>query len=239
MYRLAIAIAIVAVALVGCSKSDSADIKTSGIHATITARAEGAGQTRVTAELFLGNPIDLNFVELSADDQLVARHAGQSQTMTESQLLNIVSYSAAFPTEAANESFEVAFERGPDDVSAPSSTCTLPAPFTLAAPPSSSSRAAAFTLTWSPSGTADRMTVTVDGTCIDLASIPVTGDPGTVTIAAGTIRKKMAQGETIVDSCQAQIHIERARPGQLDAHYGKGGDITAIQARVVTFTTAP
>ncbi|CAN5696501.1 hypothetical protein BH11MYX3_BH11MYX3_23540 [soil metagenome] len=237
MYRLTFAVSLVA--LVGCSKTDSEDLKTSGIYASITARAEGAGQTRVTAELLIGNPINLNFVELSADDELIARHAGQSQTMTESQLLNIVSYSATFPTEASGESFEVGFERGPDDVSAPSSTASLPAPFTLAAPPATSSRAAALTLTWSPSATADQMSITIDGPCIDSANIPVTGDPGSVTIAAGTIKKKMvAQGETVEDSCQARLRIERSRAGQIDSHYGKGGDIHGVQSRMATFTTA-
>ncbi len=238
MYRLALAVFLIPLA--ACSKTASEDIKTSGIYATIGARADGSGMTRVSAELFIGNPINLNFVELSADDELVASHAGQAKPMIESELLNIVSYSATFPTEAAGETFEVAFERGPDDVSAPSSLATLPAPFTLAAPPASSSRAAGMTLTWSPSGTADRMSLTIDGPCIDVAYIPVTGDPGTVTIAAGTLKKKLApQGETVEDSCQARVRIDRSRPGQLDSHYGKGGDIAGVQARMAMFTTAP
>jgi hypothetical protein len=227
------------VLLVGCSKSDSGDILTSGMYGSINARASGTGTTLVSTSLFLGNPINLNFIELSDGDRLVVRHGGQEVVPTEGELLNVVSYTASFPTDAEGEEFEVAFERDVD-AGAPSSVATLPAPYTLAPPPASSSRAAALTLTWSPSGTGDAMTLVVEGSCIDTANVPVAGDPGTVTIAAATLRKKMAaMGQTIDDSCQATVKVERKREGVIDAHFGKGGHATGIQARSATFTTAP
>jgi hypothetical protein len=216
------------VLLVGCSKSDSGDILTSGMYGSINARASGTGTTLVSTSLFLGNPINLNFIELSDGDRLVVRHGGQEVVPTEGELLNVVSYTASFPTDAEGEEFEVAFERDVD-AGAP-----------LAPPPASSSRAAALTLTWSPSGTGDAMTLVVEGSCIDTANVPVAGDPGTVTIAAATLRKKMAaMGQTIDDSCQATVKVERKREGVIDAHFGKGGHATGIQARSATFTTAP
>jgi hypothetical protein len=211
---------------------------TSGMYGSISARAEGDGKTRVTTSLFLGKPIDLNFIELSDDDKLVVRHAGQEMTPSEGELLNIVSYTATFATDAEGEMFEVSLERTVD-AGAPSSTATLPTPFTLAAPPATSSRAAAMTLTWSPSGSANTMTAVIDGTCIDQLSVPITGDPGTVTIAAGMIKKKTAQqGETVAESCTAELRIERSKMGTLDSHFGKGGSVLGIQSRKATFTSS-
>ncbi|MEO7092582.1 MAG: hypothetical protein ABI175_04975 [Polyangiales bacterium] len=233
MHRLALFALLVG----GCSKSDSGDILTSGMYGSIHARAEGDGKTHVVTSLFLGQPIDLNFIELSDDDKLVVRHAGQEMTPSEGELLNIVSYTATFNTEAEGEMFEVAFQRTVD-AGAPSSIATLPTPFTLAAPPATSSRAAAMTLTWSPSGSGNTMTASIDGSCIDLVTVPITGDTGSVTIPADMIKKKMAQqGQTIPDSCTAEIRIERQKMGTLDSHFGKGGSVQGIQARKATFTT--
>ena len=233
MHRLAV----LALLLGGCSKSDSGDILTSGMYGSISARAEGDGRTRVITSLFLGQPIDLNFIQLSADDKLVVRHAGQEMTPSEGDILNIVSYTATFSTDAEGEMFEVSLQRTVD-AGAPSSIATLPTPFTLTAPPATSSRAAAMTLTWSPGGSANAMSAVIDGACIDQVTVPITGDPGSVTIAAGMIKKKTAQqGQTIADSCTAEVRIERSKTGTLDSHFGKGGSVLGIQSRKATFTT--
>lgn len=230
-------LALLALLVGGCSKSDSGDILTSGMYGSISARAEGDGKTRVITSLFLGQPIDLNFIELSDDDKLVVRHAGQEMTPSEGEILNIVSYTATFSTDAEGEMFEVSFQRTVD-AGAPSSVATLPTPFTLAAPPAASSRAAAMSLTWSPSGSANAMTASIDGSCIDPLNVQITGDTGTVTIPAGMIKKKTPQqGQTIADSCTAEIRIERSKPGSLDSHFGKGGSVLGIQSRKATFTS--
>ncbi len=232
-------LALLALLVGGCSKSDSGDILTSGMYASISARAEGDGKTRVITSLYLGKPIDLNFIELTDGDKLVVRHASQEMIPTEGDLLNIVSYTATFSTDAEGEMFEVSFERTVD-AGAPSSVATLPAPFTLTAPPATSSRAAAMTLTWSPLGSGNLMHAVIDGSCIDLLDVPITGDTGTVTIPAGMIKKRTPQqGQMIPDSCTAEFRIERSKPGTLDSHYGKGGLVTGVQARKATFTSNP
>ena len=52
------------VSLTGCAKTDSGDLLTSGIYAGISAQAKGDGTTDVYATLFVGNPLNLNFVDL-------------------------------------------------------------------------------------------------------------------------------------------------------------------------------
>jgi hypothetical protein len=110
----------------GCAKTDSSDLLTTGIYAQISARATRDGDTDVLASLFVGNPINLNYVDLTGDDRLIASHGGQDKTMTELIVLNVVSHHASFPTDNAGDSFEVSFERSIDD-GAPSSIARGPA----------------------------------------------------------------------------------------------------------------
>src|SRR5262249_3558367 len=133
------------VLMTACTKVDSQDILTHGMNAQIEARGDSFGNTTVTATLYLGDPINLNFVQLSTGDQLIARNAGASKPMAESSILNITSYSAQFATNAADEEFEVAFLRTVDN-GAPSSTVTIPDPFEIEPYTNPVSRAASMTI---------------------------------------------------------------------------------------------
>src|SRR5512138_2468522 len=95
----------------GCVKSDSQDILTHGIYADIGAQANGTGTTTVHATLYFGNPVNLNFVELTGTDALIASSGGQDKVMTETSILNIVSHTATFSTDADGAQFVVDFQR--------------------------------------------------------------------------------------------------------------------------------
>jgi hypothetical protein len=218
----------------GCAKTDSSDLLTTGIYAQISARATGDGDTDVLASLFVGNPINLNYVDLTGDDRLIASHGGQDKTMTELIVLNVVSHHASFPTDNAGDSFEVSFERSIDD-GAPSSIATLPEQFTLGAVGASSSRAAPLTVTWSPVEPASTMRWQVEGDCIELEQQELGADAGTLTIEANRIRKRM--GTTIADTCEMTLTVTRSRAGTLDPGFGKGGVIEGLQVREVMLTT--
>jgi hypothetical protein len=220
----------------GCAKTESSDLLTSGIYASLTARATGTGTTAVSATLYVGNPGNLNFVELTGDDQLIASYGGQHKVMSQIELLNIVSHSAEFPTDADGAAFDIALERSVDG-GAPMSTATLPARFTVAPLPATASRAAALPVTWSPSASPDPMTWRAVGPCIADAQGGITGDPGTMMIAAGTFVKR--QGQNIADTCMVSITVTRSRAGVLDTHYGKGGSAAGIQERTVMVMSAP
>jgi len=220
----------------GCAKTDSSDLLTSGIYAGLSARATGAGTTTVSATLYVGNPNNLNFVELTGDDQLIASYGGQSKTMGQTELGNIVSHYAEFSTDADGAAFQIAFQRVVD-AGAPMSTVTLPARFTVTPPPASASRAAALPLTWSPAASADPMTWKATGACIADAQGGITGDPGTMMIAAGTFVKP--QGQNIPDTCMVSITVTRSRPGVVDTHYGKGGTAAGVQERTVSVMSTP
>ena len=223
--------------LAGCTTTQSDDILTSGIYASIEAQAKGDGTTDVSATLFVGNPIGLNFVELTGDDSLVAISSGESKTMTERHVLNTVDHHAEFATDAEGARFEVVFDRSIDQ-GAPSSIAILPAKFSITTAPQTASRAQSLMLGWSPAGLADPMSWSVHGDCIEDENVPLTLDEGTVVIPANTIKKRM--GDAIAaDSCAVTFTIKRSKAGMLDPHYGKGGVIAGSQLRTVSITMTP
>jgi hypothetical protein len=219
----------------GCKVTDSDDILTRGMFASISATAEGTGSTTVSASLFLGPPSDLIFVDLTGGDQLIVHHGAQAKVMSETIILNIVSHTATFPVDAEDALFDVELRREVD-AGAPSSTVTLPAAFTLGGVPASVSRNVAFGVNWTGVST-DRMRWSADGACIEAASGTIAGDPGSVTMPAGTFRKRA--GTNIDDSCEVKVTVEREREGELDPAFGEGGTITGVQRRSVMFTSTP
>jgi hypothetical protein len=232
MKRLALLVLVTA-----CTKVNSEDILTHGMNAQIEARGDSFGNTSVSATLYLGDPINLNFVELSTGDQLLASSGAMSKTMQESSILNITSYNAQFSTNTADEEFEVAFIRTVDN-GAPSSTVTLPDPFDIEPYTNPVSRAADMTMAWSAPGQ-DKLEWSISGSCIDAAGAALQADTGGALVPAGTIKKRMSTGpnDVVPDSCEATLQLTRSRDGDLDPGYGKGGSIVGTQVRSTTFTT--
>ena len=230
-------LALIAVLASGCAKTDSSDLLTSGIYAAIVAEANGDGTTDVQATLYVGNPINFNFVELTGDDVLVASFGAQEKEMTEAQLLNVVSHHASFNSDNEGDQFQVSLDRSVDR-GAPNSFAVLPPKFTLDPLASTTaSRAANLTLRWSPIDANSQIRWQVEGDCIELEAQTETSDEGTVTIEANRLRKRM--GEGVPDECQMTIEVTRSKAGQLDPGYGKGGVIEGTQVRTLIVTTTP
>ena len=219
----------------GCKTTDSDGLLTDGMYAQISATADGTGNTTVGATLFLGPPSDLIFVHLAGGDQLIVHHGSESKVMSEQNILGIVTHAAVFASDGENDEFDIELRRQVDE-GAPSSTVTLPAPFTLGTVPASVSRAAAFGVDWTGTST-DRMRWTAEGSCIQTASGTISGEAGSVTMPAGTFKK--VAGQNVPDTCQVKVTILRERDGQLDRAFGEGGTATGVQTRSVMFTSTP
>lgn len=230
-------LAVTAAATTGCTTTESDSILTRGMYASISATADGTGETTVGATLFLGPPSDLVFIDLVGGDQLIAHQGSQSKVMSELIILNIVSHTAKFAGDREDDVFEVEFRREVD-AGAPSSLVSLPAPFTLDPVPASVSRGAAFGVSWAGAAAgSDPMRWGAEGSCIESAAGTIVGDPGSVTMPAGTFKK--LTGQNIADSCQVTVTVSRERDGDLDRAFGKGGTAMGVQRRVVTFTSTP
>jgi hypothetical protein len=220
--------------VVGCAQTPSNDLFTHGITAEITAQAAGDGTTTVGATFYVGNPIDLNFVQIDGSDQLSASFNGTKQTMAQTELGNIVSYSTTFDDDSEGDQFTVDLQRS-EDVSAPDSIATLPTPFTLAQPPTMASRAADLTLTWTSADSPDPIAWTATGSCINQASGTVDDGNSSLTIAANTF---IQAGSAAPTSCTITMALDRQDAGTLDPAYG-GGTIYGVWAQSVELTSNP
>lgn len=239
MRHIQIAVVAGVAALAACSSVKSSSVRTSGIKASITVSAGGDGTSVASSELFVGDSIT-DRVDLSAGDSLVASSGSQSHTMSRSNVLGIISYSTSFQgLDKGGEVYTIALQRT-GDASAPGSTCTMPQAFAISAPAASasSSRTADLTVTYSPSGGSDPMTWRATGDCIKaIGTQSLAGDPGTFTIAKGTLQPSDAQHAA--STCNVTVTVYRTRTGQLDPAYGYGGSIFAQQTRDVTFSSTP
>lgn len=120
---------------------------------------------------------------------------------------------------------------------APGSTATMPDPFEMTEPAGGATPSRGteeIPVRWSPSGKADAMTLSAVLTCENEQrktwSEPLAGDTGSFTIPADTFND-------LSGNCTVGLNLQRTRSGRLDAHYGRGGIITARQSRTVTFNT--
>ncbi|MBA3455080.1 MAG: hypothetical protein H0T42_18465, partial [Deltaproteobacteria bacterium] len=84
---------------------------------------------------------------------------------------------------------------------------------------------------------ADLMSWEAKGDCIDVAGGMVTGDPGSFSVPANTLMKRMGTG--IADTCMVTIEVRRTRVGVLDPGYGKGGRMVGVQSRTIMVTSNP
>jgi hypothetical protein len=225
--------------IAACSDVQSADVKTAGMSAHMSVSADGSGQSTSYAQLNVDTSLT-DFVTLSNGDTLVTNVGGQSQTMSRSDVLNDISYSASFSGQAsAGEAYTISFNRT-SDTSAPMSSCTLPADFSITSPAAgtSFSRGSAIAVAYGAGGTSDGMSYTVSGGCVNgPKSAGIGGDPGTFTIGSGAIAPVDASSAS--QSCQATLTVIRTRMGQLDPAFGSGGEIQCMQTRTVSFTSTP
>jgi hypothetical protein len=220
--------------VVGCAQTPSDDLLTHGITAEISAQASGTGSTTVSATFYVGNPVDLDFVQIDGSDQLFASFDGDKQMMSQQQLGNIVGYSATFDDDSEGDQFTVDLERKVD-VSAPDSVATLPTPFTLAEPPTMASRGSDLTLTWTSADSPNAIQWSASGSCINAAQGTVTPGASELTIAANTL---VQAGSAEPTSCTVTTALDRDEPGTLDPAYG-GGTIDGVWAQQVELTSNP
>ncbi len=237
MYRSAILFLTLA-SLVACEAVDSTDVMTDGVYADISAEAEGDGSTRTSAILRVGGSTSNTFLELVESDSLTASTGEDSQTMIDQSIGDFHAYVAEFDVDAEDTEFVVAFDREVDE-SAPNTVMSLPAQFDLTGPEEAvtvSRSQEEITISWEPSGSDDEMLWSVTGDCFFDADGGVDGDPGTVTVEAGTLE---STDEDEPATCEATLTITRSRVGSLDENYGEGGTAFGRQVRSVDILVSP
>jgi len=235
-----VALGVVAVVVAACTSVQSSNLKTAGMSADLRVIGDGTGQTTASAAFNVdNNPTD--FVDLSSGDSAVATAGAQTETMSRNDTLGDISYQATFTgLDAEGTPYTIALNRT-SDVSAPSSTVTMPQPFAITTPTSGASFSRAMSdiaVTYTNPGSTDQFSWSAQGTCINgQPSAVISPDNGSFTIAKGTIMPASAAESSM--SCQVTLSLARVRQGQLDSHYGSGGSIAAEALRQLTFTSTP
>jgi hypothetical protein len=231
---------------VGCAEDvDSKAIRTEGIYANYQAVASGDGTTQVRAELRVGgNNAGATYIKLTGDDQLIAS-ADQdgdgepdSAKMGHNNSGNRHWYLSRFTTDEDNTEFNIAFNRGDDDESAPNSNVRIPKPFSMSVEGIDEGdeieRGTDVVVTWSNEDGGD-IKWEISGDCIWTES-GRTSDDMEFTISAEDIRVLSTdEGE----SCTVKVTLERTRMGTVDPAFGEGGVFWGIQRRGFEFTSTP
>jgi hypothetical protein len=215
----------------GCKTTSSSDLMTDGISADIRVSAISALASNVRVQMSPGDSVvPTDVVNLAGGDALFAEAGGQRRQMGAGNR----DYETTFGTGAADTPFRIILDRArPDQVDAPNSLGTLPAPFNVTdfggADISQSQDAI---LHWSPSGTPDQMVLGIQGSCVEDRAITLDGDPGTFTLSAAVL-----QPETIPSSCLVTITLHRERAGVVDTNLNAGSTFLLEQVRTTTFTS--
>lgn len=235
-----VAVGVAAVGLLAaCEDVGSKNIKTDGMFADFEVTARADGDSEVRAALRVGGGLSNTYVELSPGDVLSATSGSETHTLTEdgSGAFNVHVYHATFSGIEEDKAFTIGFDRA-DDVSAPDSHTTLPAPFQLTAPTANQevSRADALTISWTPANTRDDMSARLDGDCIIVAAPHIDSDSGTLTLPADSLSPSAGHEG---DTCNVDIRIARTRSGGVDPAFGEGGHFNAVQLRTITIRSTP
>lgn len=231
--------AVVIVLAAACTSIQSSNIKTAGMTPDLVVIGDGTGQTTATAQFNVdNNPTD--YVDLSSGDSVVATAGTQTQTMSRSDVLGAISYQATFTgLDAEGTPYTFALNRT-TDVSAPSSTVTMPQPFEITTPTSGASFSRAMSdiaVAYTNPGQPDQLSWTTQGNCINAPDGTISPDNGSFTIPKGTIGP--SDSSQTSTTCQVTLSITRVRHGTVDSHYASGGIIAAEALRTVTFTSTP
>jgi hypothetical protein len=230
---------------VGCQEVESTDVRTSGVYAEFTVTASSTAEATVDASLWVGGPLSNTYLTLTGPDHLTVYVGADVYPMRGHRDITQY-YSAIIPYPTTDTELRVAFERGPDDVSAPGSTVIVPALFALAPPAKARySRASdALEIDWAPFDPTQLVSWLVYGACVQALGDDAAVDAGQIVIPAGTLKKPPDPGPDEEhhpippDECTANAYVTKSRAGQVDPAFS-GGTFTASQERSVAFTSVP
>jgi hypothetical protein len=199
----------------------SSVLATSVMWPSMSAQSDGQ-----TLKVYAAVLKDSDFVELDTGDFFVASvQGGQSGIVLsrEPDTNGKIHYFATFPSPAAASAVTIAFNRGTGFLAAPSSTTTVPPPFTITSPaPGTLKLGSPLGVTISPApviagGAMEQMTIAVSGTCLqDSNPLPLTFDTaGNATF--DTHMLKLVQGATA--GCDVYVQVRHEFNGPADAAF--------------------
>lgn len=227
--------------MAGCSRTESENVTSRGIHADIEVSTGGNGFTDVEAQLTVGSGIGGTLLELSGGDRLLAHANGVTQQMSKDEDLFELKYKTTFNFSDPGTQFRIEFDRS-EAVSAPNSVVSLPLAPNITMPIAGETvlNGSHLTVAWEPAFTPDSMRLRFITTCQAISGAQhireVNRHPrDSGSFRVNTVELVTADPDLLADftSCVLDITLYRERGGSIDPNYGEGGRIIAIQRRTV------
>jgi hypothetical protein len=245
LYLSLLAVVLVLALLSACTPPVDSDIGTDSIHASMDLKCIGDGTTTVDVILSAGGASGAD-IYLTNGDRLNVTANGQSQLLAEERdWPYTVRYLAALDIDDPGTLVQISLERsGPDYISAPNSTVTLPDNIMIQSPQPDEvfNRLRNIFVSWEPSGVSDEMIIKFDITCTadqdvsgrDL-SYPVS-DSGSDTYRVDDLLNEWELADNA--SCTAEVTLTRLNIGSLSAEF-RSGEITAQREASVLINITP
>lgn len=234
MTRCPLAVVLLVSSLVACSTVDSADLRTSGISASIVV-ASGSGGPNVRVGLSAGG---LTTVKLEGDDSLTASSGGKSVTLDNSRFLGVDNYSAHIVgSTAPGTRVVVTLERG-DDQSTRSSV-ELPGPIKVVSPINQARWSRKRDLVIGVNHASGSIRVNWTGSCVLDGTTGLSFDEGRPIVIPGSQLSLVEQtGQKQPKRCLVTFIVTRIVRGQLGDAF-KNGQITGERSTSVVVRSAP
>ncbi len=220
--------------------SESEDVHTSGVHATITVTADDDDQSEVSVRLRVGDSDSSTYLKLTGGDQLQA-------TLNDSITEDISIYSSSnsryygsFSSTGAgqeNASYRVSFIRS-NDTNAPDSVVVMPPAITsFTTDPSDpfSREDNVLTLSWNTISPNIQIPITFSGDCFYNVTKMANSATGTYALNASILDSNTTPEE----NCEVTITAESINTGTVDTAYGEGGVITATRTSSLQILSTP
>jgi hypothetical protein len=223
--------------LLACSKTESENVTSRGIHADIEVSSTSSDSTRVEVELKVGSGIDGTLIELSNGDRLLAHANGITKQLSKDESLVYIKYRTYFDTGAEGTRFRIELNRS-ENANVPNSTVSLPLVPNITMPANGETIPPNTNLTvaWEPAYTRDSIKIRFITECGGFYEREVNynpGDIGSFTVNTAELNNLNPERYPDIVNCDLKITVYRRRRGSIDPGYGEGGHITAIQRRDV------
>ena len=226
--------------LAACSSTDSGNVTSQGIGATMTVEATGDGTSDVEVHLVVGSGGLFNTdVQLENGDQLTATAGGVTKVLKEDHtLLGGYSYHTTFNLDTGGTEFVIAFNRAAE-TDAPDSHVTLPeaAAFTQPAANQSFNYGDQVQIAWDGVVPGGSLTLAYTTNCPTSSGASILSgsrsisDTGSYTITTASLVGDAALNTPAGESCTSDLDLSRTNKGHLDPNFGEGGSIKARQIR--------
>lgn len=218
--------------------SDSQDIRTSGLHATIDITASEDNRSEVSVRLRVGDRHSDTYLNLTNGDRL---QATLNNSITEDiDIKDGSRYRGSFNSAGAgleNALYQVSFIR-PNDTDAPNSTVIMPpsiSGFSVNPSGSFSRGSDLLTLTWSSTSQEFQVPIIFSGNCINNTTLYGLSSTGIYAVNPSVLSSSSTPEQT----CEITITAKISNSGSVDLAYEEGGVITATRSSSLSLMSTP